>query len=141
MLTFQYDKYKIEVRNDSMYTPGSADNSFQYDFIYTDKDSILYQASKHGIKVYKYEELYQSAIVCAVGGATGVYDHSAIVDTDSIYICCANKVFSMALPDLTLNWIVQTDHITCFSIYSAATVFFTHGELQVSKLDRNDTII
>ena len=141
MLTLKYDIFKIEIENDPIYKIGSADNSFIYDFVYTDKEPLTYQSSNHGIKVYKDNIIYKSAIVCAVAGATGIHDNSGVIENGDLYICCADKVFSLKIPTLSLNWMIQVDQATCFGIYKADNEFFTHGELEVSRLDRNGNIV
>lgn len=141
MKTLKFDIYDIELINDSTYTIGSADNNFNYDFVYHDNESLEYRPFNHGVKLYKDGQLIKSAVVCAVGGATGIFENSAIVDQNNILICCADKLFSLKLPDLTLNWITQTDLATCFGVYKADNGIFTHGELNVSRLDSNGNII
>lgn len=141
MLTFNYGIFKIEIENDPTYKIGSADNSFSYNFVYKDKKALTYQSSNHGIKIYKDNEIYKSAMICAVAGGTGIHEKSAIIENEDIYICCADKVFSLKLPSLTLNWTTQTDQATCFGIYKADNGLFTHGELQVSRLDYNGNIV
>ena len=141
MLTFNYDIFRIELENDPTYRIGSSDNLFSYDFVYFDKEALTCQSSNHGIKIYKANEIYTTAIVCAVAGATTIHDKSAIIENDGIFICCADKVFCLSLPDLTLNWMTQVDMVTCFGIYKADNGLFTHGEIQVSRLDKQGNII
>jgi hypothetical protein len=141
LLTFKYDIFKIEIEDDPTYKIGSADNSFIYDFVYNDEESLTYQASKHVVKVYKDNEIYKTAIVCAVAGATGINKNSAVLENEDLYICCADKVFCLKLPTLTLNWMTQVDQSTCFGIYKADNGIFTHGELQVSRLDDKGNIV
>ncbi len=141
MKTLKFDIYDIELIDDSTYSIGSADNNFNYDFVYHDDASLDYNSSCHGIRLLKDDKIIKSAIVCAVGGATGIHKNSVIVDYDNILICCADKVFCLRLPDLTLNWVTQTDQATCFGVYEADNAYFTHGELQVSRLDKMGKII
>jgi hypothetical protein len=42
---------------------------------------------------------------------------------------------------LTLNWMTQTDLATCFGVYLADNWIFTHGELNVTRLDKKGNII
>jgi hypothetical protein len=141
LLTLNYDIFRIEIENDPTYKIGSNNNLFSYDFVYYDKEALTCQSSNHGIKIYKDSEIYKTAIVCAVAGATTIHDKSAVFENNEIYICCADKVFSLFLPDLTLNWVTKVDQFTCFGIYKADSGLFTHGELQVSRLDKKGNII
>lgn len=135
-----FKEYKIEIINEEDYIAGSADNRFKYDLIYQHRDDEEYEPiSKHGIKVYK-DGLFKSAIVLAIGGATGVNSDSAIIDDENLVIRCCNKVFSLRLPSLELNWIIQPDMATCFGIYQYKSSYIIHGELTISRISRDGTI-
>jgi hypothetical protein len=136
-----YDIYEIEIINEPTYTTGSADNNFNYDFVYHDTDSLEYNSSNHGLKLYKDGQLIKSAIVCASAGATGISDNSVIIDQNNILICCADKLYCLSLPDFKLNWVTQTDQATCFAVYKADNGLFTHGELEITRLDKKGNII
>lgn len=41
------------------------------------------------------------------------------------------------LPDLVLNWQTQCDQATCFQIFKQLNDYIIHGELQVTKLEKN----
>jgi len=141
MLSLNYDIFNIEIEDAPDYSIKSADNAFSFDFVHHDKEALVYQSSKHAIVICQGDEIYKSAIVCAVGGATGVYKRSAIIEDENLYICCANKVFCLNLPALTLNWVTEVDIATCFGIYKADNGIFTHGELQAARLDNKGNII
>jgi len=136
-----FQDYEIEITNDTTFKIGSADNTFTYDFVYQDEEVNEYQSSKHAIKVFQDGQLIKSAIVCAVGGGTTIHDNSAVVKDDSLYIACADKVFSLTLPDLQLRWTMQADQATCFGIYKADNGLFTHGELSVTRLGVDGQIV
>ncbi len=135
-----FKRYHIEIINEAEYFVGSSDNSFKYDLIYQDSEDVIYAPiSKHGIKVDK-DGLYRSAIILATGGATGVNEHSAVIDDENLLVCCCNKVFSLRLPDLELNWIMEADMATCFSIYQYKDSYIIHGELSISRISRDGKI-
>ncbi|HEY0657737.1 MAG TPA: hypothetical protein VGD05_04650, partial [Pyrinomonadaceae bacterium] len=90
------------MKDDSLFTINSVDNIFKYDFVYPDEEVLYYQSSNHGIKIYKDEKLYRSAVICATAGATTIHESSAVIVEEDILICCADKVFSLSLPDLKL---------------------------------------
>ena len=140
-MTLKYDIYDIELINEENYTIGSAGNNFNYDFLYHDNESLEYRPTNYGVKLYRDGQLIKSAIVCAVGGLTGIFENSAIVDQENLLICCADKLFCLKLPELTLNWITQTDLSMCFGVYLADNGIFTHGELNVTRLDKKGNII
>jgi hypothetical protein len=135
-----HDK-EIEITNDTTFKTGSADNNFIYDFVYLDEEANEYQSSNHAIKVFRSGQLIKSAIVCAVGGSTTIHDNSAVVMDDNLYVACADKVFSLSLPDLQLRWTTPVDQATCFGIYKADNGLFTHGEISVTRLGTEGQII
>lgn len=137
MLELNFDEYKIELINESSYKVDSFDNTSNYDLVYQDEESKFYQSTYHGVKVYKGKKLFQSAIVCATAGATGVHGNSAVIVDKDILICCADKIFSLSLPNLKLNWMKQLDDACCFGIYKTDNGLFVHGELAVSRIDKN----
>ena len=107
----------------------------------TIKKPKYYQSSNHGIKVYENGKLYKSAIICGTAGATGIHENSAIIADEDILICCADKIFSLSLPDLKLNWVKQIDDACCFQIFKNAVGIFVHGELAASRIDKNGNVI
>jgi hypothetical protein len=136
-----FQNYEIEITDDTTYRIGSADNNFIYDFVYLDKETSEYQSSNHAIKIFQGEQLIKSAVVCAVGGGTFIHDNSAVVKDYNLYVVCADKVFSLSLPDLQLRWTMRADQATCFGIYKADDGLFTHGELSVTRLGTDGQII
>ncbi len=136
-----FRNYEIELSNDKQFELNSSDNNYNYDFAYHDEEALNYQCSQHAIKLFIDGQLYKSAVVCAIAGGTIIHSRSAIVDNNNIFICCANKVFSLSLPDLKLNWITEVGKVTCFGIYQADNGLFTHGEMTVARLDHSGTII
>lgn len=137
MIYFDFDGFEICLEDDNAFTIYSSDNYFKYDFVYHDEEAIYYQSSNHAIKAYKDEKIYKSAVICASAGAAGIHKNSAIIVEGDILICCANKVFSLSLPDLKLNWIKQFDFACCFQIFKNDSGIFVHGEVDVSRIDKN----
>jgi hypothetical protein len=141
MVVFEFGEYKIELEDDNSYTINSVDNSFKYDFVYNDEEATYYQSSDHSVKIYRNEKLYKSAIICATGATTSVRANSAIVVDGNILICCANKVFSLSLPELKLNWMNQFDLACCFQIFKNDIGIFIHGEIDVSRINKDGKLI
>jgi len=124
------------------YRLNSADNLFQYDLIYQHPEDERYAAtSSYGIRIYKGGLFYKTAIVMATGGGTGVSEDSAVVSGGDYVVACCNKVFSLRLPDLGLNWIVVADMATCFGIYAYEDDYIIHGEVEITRLDRAGRIV
>lgn len=141
MIELNFDEYRIELSDESDYSPNSTDNSFLFEKIFIDEESDIYHSTKHGLKIYKDEKLLGSALVCAVGGATGIHENSAVIIEKDILICCADSIFSLSLPNLNLNWMKKVDDATCFRILNTKHGIFVHGELYASKIDKEGNII
>ena len=141
MTRLNFDEYEIELVNESLSTADSVGNISAYELVYRDEESEFYRSTDHAIKVYKDEKLYKSALVCAVGGATGIHENSAVIIDEDILICCADTVFRLSLPELKLNWLRQVDEATCFRICNTANGLFVHGEISVSRIDQSGNII
>jgi hypothetical protein len=139
----KYKEYEIEMVNDSNYTLNSADNIMTYKYEYpTDFGNTdrYYPTSKHGIIIRKNEIEISSAIICETGGATGINKNSFVIKNDLIFICCSDKIYSLAIPNLTINWRKRYDPKTCFGIYKYENDFIVHGELEISRIDEEGNI-
>lgn len=140
MFEFDFKNHRVELVNETNYTLNSVDNNFIYENIFAD-ESDLCLWTKHGIKVFLAENLYSNALICANGGATGIHENSAVIIDENILICCANKIFSLSLPKLALNWIKKVDDATCFRIFNTKNGIFVHGEIEASRIDEAGNIL
>lgn len=93
-------------------------------------------SSMHGVRISEHGIEKCSVILLESGGATGIVENSFVIKNDSIYICCSDQVYSLNLLDLSVNWRKQCDHATCFQIYEFEDDFIIHGELQISRIDK-----
>ncbi len=141
MIELYFDHCKIELSNESNYAPNSTDNVVAFEKTFGVEEGGIYHSTKHGIKIYKNGKLLGSVLVCAVGGATGIHETSAVTIKNNILICCADSIFSLSLPDLSLNWMKKVDDATCFQIFNTENGIFVHGELKASKIDEAGNII
>jgi len=136
MNSYQYKDLTIEVIDEPTYTFGSPDNTFNYSKHHFGDGGTEYPTSKHGIRLYKDDQIIDSCIIISSGGATGIHQNSSLLDNDQLLLCCCDTVFCLTLPDLGLKWKVQADQATCFQIFQQQDDYIIHGELQVTKLDR-----
>ena len=137
MNRYQYTDLTIEVLDEPTYKFGSADNNFNYSKRHFGDGAKEYPTSKHGIKIYRDDQIIESCIIIGSGGATGVYQNSSLIDNDRLLIRCCDTVFSLTLPDLDLQCKTQADQATCFQIFKHQDDYIVHGELQVTKLDKD----
>ena len=134
------EKYLIDIYTDRTFTEGSADNVNQYDFVYFDK-SEYYFPSVFGIKIFQDNTLIKSAVIGSIGGGTGIHDTSTIIENDRLLICCSDTIFCLSIPDLNLLWRTKADQATCFEIYKYQDSYIIHGELEISRLDKDGKIL
>ena len=125
---------------DETFIEGSADNIFNYEFAYF--NGTRYQFTTIiGIKVFEGGHLTTSAVIGSVGGGTGIYESSVVLEEDKVLICCSDSVFCLSIPDLALLWRTKVDTATCFQIFKYQDSYIVHGELDISRLDRHGEII
>ena len=136
MNSYQYKDLTIEVIDEPTYTFGSSDNTFNYSKHYFGDGGTEYPTSKHGIRINKDDQIIDSCIIISSGGATGIYPNSSLLDNDQLLLCCCDTIFCLTLPELDLKWKTQADLATCFQIFQQQDDYIIHGELQVTKLDR-----
>ncbi len=130
----------IALIDEPAYRFDSTDNNFIYSKHYFGGGATKYPASKHGIRVYKDDQVADSCIVTGSGGATGVHKTSFLLDKDQLLICCCDTVFCLMLPNLELKWKTQADQATCLQIFKQQDDYIVHGETQVAKLDKDGKI-
>jgi hypothetical protein len=132
-MTTQYKDFIIEIFNDDVYTPNSADNITRYKYVYPE-DTYFIVPSKYGIRIFKDEIEISSAIIFGNGGGMRIQLNSFIVKNNVIFICCGDHVYSLGIPELNVIWSKKIDPATCFGIYQFESDFIIHGELEISRI-------
>jgi outer membrane protein assembly factor BamB len=140
MTHYTTEKYRIDIYDDHAFTEGSADNVNQYDFAYFGKSEYDFP-SVYGIKVFQGDTLIKSAVIGSIGGGTAIHETSTIIEKDRLLVCCSDTIFCLSIPDLTLLWRTQADQTTCFEIYKYQDSYIIHGELEISRLDKDGKIL
>lgn len=140
MNTHSYQNLVIEVFDDPTYQSGSVDNKYKYSKQYSSADEGYQPTSKHGIKIYQDGKEWSSCIILGAAGGTRIHNTSSVVAGDQLVICCADNIFCLSLPDLNLKWNTQADQVTCFQIYNLDKDYIIHGELSISRIDKNGNI-
>ncbi len=140
MKRYQYKDLTIEILDEKDYRLGSADNSFFYKKQYFGIDTQEYPTSKHGIKVWRDDQVIDSCIIIGSGGATGVHQNSSLLDDEHLLICCCDTIFCVTLPYLNLEWKTQVDPATCFQVFKLRDDYVVHGELQIVRIDKKGLI-
>jgi hypothetical protein len=134
------DRYRIELIDESNYSSNSTDNIFQYKQQHVNEQEYK-PRTQIGIKLYEGESLISSAILRSTGGASGIHQTSQIITNDILTIFCAESVFNLSIPKLTLQWLVKADDATCFQIFKFKEDFIIHRELNITRISSEGDIL
>lgn len=132
-------QYQIAIYRDETFAKGSVDNLHKYDIEHFDKSEYVFP-TMFGIKVFKNGHFWTSAIIGSIGGGTGIHKTSIIYEDTRLIICCSDSIFCLSLPELKLLWRTKADQATCFEIYKYKDSYIVHGELEISRLDKDGII-
>lgn len=139
MKYFKIEKYCIEIDDvlTSDVDPMVIDN---YDFSHFKKTE--YQLSTmYEIRILQDENLIKTALIGSVGGGTTIHKNSIIIEDERLVICCSDSIFCLSIPELNLIWQTQADQATCFEIYKYEDSYIIHGELEITRLDKDGNIL
>jgi hypothetical protein len=64
-----------------------------------------------------------------------------MISYGGLVICCSNTVFKLTIPDLNLEWKTVADSATCFGIHFLDKDYIVHGELDITRLDKDGKIV
>ena len=111
------DSYQIEIREKGAHPPQVA------------------------VYLYKAEEEIKSIVLTAGGSVSSLWEKSALLDGDRLLITCGNEVYCLLLPTIEVCWHTQVDMATCFEIVPYQDDYITHGEVEISRLNRQGEIL
>lgn len=133
-------QYQIDIYRDENFSKGSSDNLHKYDIEHFDESEYVFP-TMFGIKLFKNDVLLTSAIIGSIGGGSGIHKTSIIYEDTRILICCSDSIFCLSIPNLQLLWQTKADQATCFEIYKYQDSYIVHGEIEISRLDKNGKIV
>ena len=141
VLIFNKDNYKVVVGDYDTYTAYSADVDCRKE--YRLNEEAYKPSSQHFISVSTQGSVMSSCILAAVGGATGIHDHSALICGDSCIIAVGPFMCSLRIPSLDLEWKAEVDWATCFGVYYSAKhdCLISHGELVIARVEHGGEIV
>ncbi|MBE8715265.1 hypothetical protein [Sphingobacterium hungaricum] len=140
MKRYTTERFRIDIFADETFTGNPPDNVYLYDFVYSDKSDYKL-SSIFGIRTFQYDHLIKSTVIGSSGGSTGIHAKSTIIENDRLLVCCSDSVFCLSIPDLSLLWRTKADEVTCFAIYKYKDSYIIHGELEISRLDKDGKIL
>lgn len=130
----------IKFFDESDYRFDSMDNIKTYDktFVSGDKSALT---SQIGIEIFEDDKLKSSCIIGSEGGGTGITGNTTLISYGGLVVCCSNTVFKLTIPDLDLEWKTISDSATCFGIHYLDKDYVVHGELEITRLDKDGKIV
>jgi hypothetical protein len=131
----------IKFYDETDYTFGSSDNNNTYEKTFTSGDSNSRMTSQIGIEIFEDEKLKSSCLIGSTGGGTGINANSTLISYGGLVVCCSNTVFKLTIPDLNLEWKTISDPATCFGIHYLDKDYVVHGELEITRLDKDGKIV
>lgn len=138
MNKYKWEGFTIEIFDDPNYNYASTDNIYNYpkQYFSTGERGGWW---KHGIKIYEDEDdqAINGCVLLGTGGKTSPHKTSIILENDRLVFCCGDTVFCLSLPNLELKWKTQADPATCFQIFKLEEDYLVHGELEITRLDKN----
>ena len=141
MKKYNYKDLRIEIFDDKSFKINSEDNETSYNQIYFRGEDEYIVPAMHGIRIYENEKEINSCLIAGEGGSTGIHNTSTIIDEDKLLICYCDSVLCLYLPDLEIDWQTKADEITCFQIFKLEETYLVHGEMFVSRLNKNGKIL
>lgn len=130
----------IKFYDETDYVFDSSDNIKTYDktFISGNKSNLT---SLIGIELTEDDALKTSCLIGSEGGRIGINRNSTLISYGGLVICCSNTVFKLTIPDLNLEWKIIADSATCFGIDYLDKDYVVHGELEITRLDKDGKIV
>ena len=139
-MCIKIEDFELKMSLDNNFEVNSSDNINSYEYIYLNKSE--YQPStKIGMKILENNIPIHSSIIISGGGATAINENSYVVEQKRILICCGFSIFCLSIPTLKLEWQTKVDDITCFEIYKHNHDYIIHGELEISKINKDGKIL
>ena len=143
-MKLNYKNFEIEILDEPNYIINSVENLRQYNNVYcytNDYEDQFLPTSKHAIIISEFGEQVASAIICDIGGGTGIYENAFIIDNDKIWIRICNKIYCLEIPSLDLIWNKEFDTFTNLSIYQHENDILIHGELEIFRITKEGDLI
>ena len=106
-----------------------------FDCIIDDHHSPIFKGVQYELKILNDGLICKNILINGLGKFTPVQEHSYAYDKQHLLICCGNKIFGLKFPELTLDWVMQSDPVACHQIVKISNGFIIHGELLISKIN------
>ena len=133
------DSYQIEIKA----IEDKNDNTFferRY-FAAETEEERTFHTPQVAVYLYQSEEKIISVLLEGEGCACEIGKENVLLDDDRLLVASGNIVFCVLLPSLELLWHTQVDMATCFEIAPYQDDYITHGEVEISRLNKQGEIL
>lgn len=134
MLTLFSNDYEIHIRNELIYGTDPEKSTPDFGTLYNFCGDQYQPSAQHSVHVYRHGQLLKQCLLNGTNGATSVHEHSAVVHNDRILVCCGNRICSLSIPQLNLEWSLEADPATCFGVHCYNDAIIVHGELNMTRI-------
>ena len=134
-MEFQSDPFVLRLFDDPAFSPAAMEEiragGREYSFCEGHQVS-----SRYGVSCREANGSVRTCVLLAAGGASKVGSHSAVIAGDRCFVAVGDRLCSLALPSLRLDWSKQVDSATCFGVYYSPDhdCLFSHGELEIVRV-------
>ena len=133
------DSYQIEIK---AIEDKNDNTSFERRYFATEtEEECTFHTPQVAVYLYQSEEKIISALLEGEGCACGIGKENVLLDGDRLLVACGYEVFCVLLPTLELLWHTQVDMAACFEIAPYQDDYITHGEVEISRLNRQGEIL
>jgi len=132
--SYQIEIKAIEDKNDNTF--------FERHYFATEtEEERTFHTPQVAVYLYQSEEKIISVLLEGEGCTCGIGKENVLLDDDRLLVASGNIVFCILLPSLELLWHTQVDMATCFEIAPYQEDYITHGEVEISRLNRQGEIL
>ncbi len=137
--------FEVELKDDPSYLIRPSGNPM-YKYEYSHGQIIknrVFTINKRAIVVRDTAGKYEisSAILCENGGKAGLAQDSFKLEEDKLWVCVGDKMYSLDIPTLHINWFNSIDFGTIHSINFFGRDLIIHANTGLVRMSRKGEII
>lgn len=134
-LQLENEGYAVRLWNEQTYTLNSQDNSVDFDLEHLLDRERFELGIHYGVETVSVKGKILRCVLVAGGGTTSIHQSSAFLRNDSLVVGLGDRLCSLSLRDLEMQWNVKADSCTCFGIHHLEPYkcYIVHGECEISR--------
>ncbi len=138
-----HGSHVVQLVDEPEYAFGSRGNRPRYEREEVLGDARFELSSRHALICMRDGAPFASVIFGAVGGASGVHEHSLVLQGDLGFLAIGAFIACVELPSLETRWVREVDAATCFGAHVCpdGESLVSHGELVISRLTLDGEVL